>query len=136
MRTAALLAAAAVTLTAQVRLPQYSRQVLPNGAVLDVMPRRDVPLTTIRVVFKGGSEADPADMSGLARVTAEAIRRGTAKRTQEQFARELDSLGAVFSTGADPQSVTITAEFLSKDLAAGLNLLMDAILNPAFRKRR
>jgi predicted Zn-dependent peptidase len=132
MRTAVLIAAAALTLSAQVRLPQYSRQVLPNGAVLHVMPRRDVPLTTIRVAFKGGSEADPPDMSGLARVTAEAIRRGTAKRTQEQFARELDSLGAAFSTSADPQSIAITAEFLSKDLAAGLELLMDAIVNPAF----
>jgi zinc protease len=108
MRTAALIAAIAFTLSAQVRLPQYSRQILPNGAVLDVMPRRDVPLTTMRVVFKGGSEADPADMSGLARVTAEAIRRGTAKRTQEQFARELDSLGATFMTTADAQSVAIT----------------------------
>ena len=57
---------------AQVRLPQYTRQVLSNGAVLDVMPRKDVPLVTIKVTFKGGAEAEPAEYAGLANVTAEA----------------------------------------------------------------
>ena len=125
----ALLASAAV---AQVRLPEYSRQVLPNGAVLDVMQRKDVPLVTIKVVFRGGFEAEPVERPGLANVTAEAIRRGTAKRSNEQFSRELDSLGAALSTGADYQSISIDAEFLSKDLVAGLDLLLDALRNPAF----
>jgi zinc protease len=133
----ATLAAAALTvgimvLPAQVRLPPYTRQVLPNGAVLDVMPRKDVPLVTIRVMFKGGAEAEPAELSGLANVTAEAIRRGTSKRTPDQFAHELDSLGAAFDSGADLQSIQIDAEFLSKDLSKGLDLLMDAIRHPAF----
>lgn len=126
-----LLAAAAA---AQVRLPQFTRQVLSNGAVLNVMPRKDVPLVTIKVTFKGGAEAEPAGYSGLANATAEAIRRGTTKRTQEQFANELDSLGAQFEASADLQSVNISAEFLSKDLAAGLDLLLDAIARPAFRE--
>ena len=47
---------------AQVRLPQYSRQVLPNGAVLNVMPRKDVPLVTIKVTFKGGPKPSPQNM--------------------------------------------------------------------------
>ena len=121
-----------VVLPAQVKLPSYTRQVLPNGAVLDVMPRKDVPLVTIRVTFKGGAEAEPAELAGLANVTSEAIRRGTAKRTPEQFAHELDSLGAAFDSGANLQSIHIEAEFLSKDLSKGLDLLMDAMLNPAF----
>lgn len=119
---------------AQVRLPQYTRQTLPNGAILYVMPRKDVPLVTMKVVFKGGAESDPAQLAGLANVTAEAIRRGTTKRSNEQFARELDSLGAAFDSDADLQSVNISAEFLSKDLEAGLDLLMDAILRPAFQE--
>jgi zinc protease len=117
---------------AQVRLPEYTRQVLPNGAVLDVMPRKEVPLVTVKVVFRGGVEAEPTGKPGLADVTAEAIRRGTSKRTNEQFAQELDSLGAAFDSGATMQAIEITAEFLSKDLDAGLELLLDAIRYPAF----
>jgi predicted Zn-dependent peptidase len=124
----------ASALFGQVRLPPYTRQVLPNGAVLDVMPRKDVPLVTVRVTFKGGAEAEPIEFPGLANVTAEAIHRGTTKRTDEQFANELDSLGAIFNSTADLQSVNITAEFLSKDLAEGLDLVMDAILHPTFRQ--
>ncbi|HYI97203.1 MAG TPA: pitrilysin family protein [Bryobacteraceae bacterium] len=133
MRPLILLTTAIVASSnAQVRLPQYSRQVLGNGAVLDMMPRKDVPLVTIKVVFKGGAEAEPAELSGIADVTAEALRRGTAKRTADQFSQQLDSLGASFDTSADMQSMNLYAEFLSKDLGAGLDLLMDAVLNPAF----
>ena len=39
-----ILIAAAAAGVADVRLPQYTRQVLPNGAVLIVMPRAEVPL--------------------------------------------------------------------------------------------
>lgn len=134
MKTLLVIGLVAGAAFAQVRLPQYSRQLLSNGAVLNVMPRKDVPLVTIKVTFKGGAETEPAEYAGLANITAEAIRRGTTKRTNQQFSNELDTLGAQFNTGADLQSVNITAEFLSKDLDAGLDLLLDAILHPAFRE--
>jgi predicted Zn-dependent peptidase len=74
-------------------------------------------------------------MAGLASVTASLLRRGTAKRTGEQFAEELDFLGGSFLAGALDQlgsTTTISAEFLQKDFDRGLDLLADAILNPAF----
>ena len=69
--------------SAQVKLPPYTRQVLSNGAVVDVMPRRDVPLITIRVIVKGGTESEPAELPGLSSVVAEMLRHGTAKRSAE-----------------------------------------------------
>ena len=62
------------------------------------------------------------------------IRRGTAKRTAEQFSHELDSLGAHFNTECRSAVDQYHAEFLSKDFGAGLDLLMDAILHPAFQE--
>jgi predicted Zn-dependent peptidase len=117
---------------AQVRLPQYTRTVLANGIVLDVMPRTDVPLVTIRVNIRGGIESEPAELSGLASVTSEALRRGTAKRTADQFSEQLDALGALWSTGADNQSTSIATEFLAKDFDTALELLYDAVVNPTF----
>jgi len=117
---------------AQVKLPAFQRQVLANGVVVDLLPRRDVPLVTLRVLVKGGRESDPAEMAGLAWVTAELIRRGTAARTADQFSEELDALGATFSTGVDAQSTIITSEFLSKDTDRALDLVADAVLRPAF----
>ena len=70
---------AAATLAAQpapqVRLPQYTHEVLANGAVLDLMPRKGVPLVSVLVLVKGGAESDPAELAGLSSLTAELLRR-------------------------------------------------------------
>src|SRR5258708_3642834 len=123
------------TLAAQVKLPQYTRLVLPNGVVVDLMPKAGVPLVGIRVVVKGGVEAEPAGLAGIASVTAQLLRKGTAKRTADQFSEELDALGGSFGAGfgdSYSSSTAISAEFLTKDFDSGLDLVSDAVLHPAF----
>jgi predicted Zn-dependent peptidase len=117
---------------AQVRLPSYTHEVLPNGAVLDLMPRKGVPLISVVVLVKGGAESDPAEMAGLSSLTAELLRRGTATRTADKFSEELDFIGATFSARADTQSTVVATEFMSKDMDRGLDLLADAVLHPTF----
>lgn len=119
----------------QAKLPQYSKETLPNGTVIAMMPRTGVPLVHFRILIKGGVESDPRDMAGLANVTASLLRRGTAKRSAEQFAEELDFLGGTFQAAFDGQmgsATSISSEFLSKDFETGLDLLADAVLHPAF----
>jgi predicted Zn-dependent peptidase len=123
---------AAFVAQADVRLPNYTHETLPNGIVLDVMPRRDVPLVSIRVLIKGGAESDPNGIAGLASTVGQALRRGTAKRTAEQFSQELDSLGASFRTGVDMQATSVDSEFLAKDFEKGLDLLVEAVTAPTF----
>ena len=131
----ALLMAAASLVFGQAKLPQYTKDTLPNGATILMMPRSGVPLVHFRVLVKGGIESDPADKAGLGNVTASLLRRGTAKRSAEQFAEELDYLGGSFNAGLDGQmgsATAISSEFLSKDFDPGLDLLSDAVLHPAF----
>jgi len=127
---------AAATLAAQpapqVRLPQYTHEVLANGAVLDLMPRKGVPLVSVLVLVKGGAESDTAELAGLSSLTAELLRRGTPTRTADRFSEELDFIGASFSARADTQSTTIATEFMSKDAERALDLLSDAVLHPTF----
>lgn len=117
---------------AQVKLPPHSRQTLPNGLVTVLSPKHDVPLITLSAVVRGGNEADPAPQAGLADLTAELLRRGTATRTAEQVAQELDFIGAEFRTAVDNQSTTVSIEFLAKDTDRALELFLDALLHPAF----
>lgn len=128
----ALLASA--SLYGEVRLPPYTRQVLPNGVVVDLVPRTGVPLVGFRVLITGGAEAEPSNLAGLAGITAQLLRKGTQKRTADQFAEELDFLGGTFQTPETTQSpaTVVTAEFLKKDFDSGLDLVSDAILHPAF----
>jgi zinc protease len=129
------LMAAAAGLLGQVKLPPYTRQVLPNGVVVEMMARPGVPLVGFRILVKGGGESDPADHAGLTGVTAQLLRKGTGKRTADQFSEELDFLGGTFqaSEGFGASSATtITAEFLKKDFDRGLDLVTDAVLRPTF----
>jgi predicted Zn-dependent peptidase len=123
---------AAGLLPAQVRLPQYTREVLANGVVLDLMPRKGVPLTSVLVLVKGGAESDPPEQAGLASLTAELLRRGTPTRTAAKFSDEIDFIGGTFSARADAQSTAIATEFMSKDTGRALDLVSDAVLHPTF----
>lgn len=135
MKRFLILMAAAGCAFGQVKLPPYTKDTLPNGATVAMMPRAGVPLVHFRVLIKGGVESDPRDMAGLANVTASLLRRGTAKRSAEQFAEELDFLGGTFQATFDGplgSATAISSEFLTKDFDPGLDLLADAVLHPAF----
>jgi predicted Zn-dependent peptidase len=132
MRRLVLALALAGSLAAQVKLPPYTREVLPNGTVVYFVPRAGIPLVSINVMVKGGSESDPADRAGLASVTAELLRRGTAQHTATQFSEDIDSLGGTFGASAGEAASNIGGEFLSKDFNRGLTLVAEAVLHPAF----
>jgi zinc protease len=120
--------------SAQVKLPPFTRQTLPNGIVVELMPRPGVPLVGFRILVKGALEAEPADRAGLASITAQLLRKGTTKRTADQFSEELDFLGANFQTPEATQlpATVIAAECLKKDFDRGLDLVSDAVLHPVF----
>ncbi len=115
---------------AQVRLPAYTKHTLPNGAVLLLMPRAELPLTTVTAVFRGGAEVDA--VAGVAAVTAELLERGTPTKNAEQIALAFDSLGATLETRASDSTVTVSSEFLSRDGERALPLLAELITKPTF----
>lgn len=118
----------------EVKLPHYTRETLANGVTVDLMPRAGVPLVEFRVLVKGGVESEPAGLAGIAAVTAQLLRKGTSRRTADQFSEELDFLGGTLQAADAPQAaaVAISAEFLRRDFDRGLDLVTDAVLNPAF----
>jgi zinc protease len=128
----AILAGAAAL--GEVRLPPFTRQVLPNGVIVELLPRSGVPLVGFRILVNGGTEAEPANLPGLAGITAQLLRKGTAKRTADQFSSELDFLGGTLQTPEATQSPAsvVAAEFLKKDFDRGLDLVSDAVLHPSF----
>ena len=51
-------------------------------------------------MIKTGALSDPLDLAGLAGFVAEMLQEGTVRRTSEQIAGEVDSIGASLSAGA------------------------------------
>src|SRR5579863_1734467 len=114
------------------RLPPHEKVIFKNGLTVLLMEKHGVPMVSFSAIVKTGSAADPAGQEGLASVTAELLRKGTKTRTAQQFAADLDFIGGAFDAGAGPDFTTISAEFLTKDLARGLDLFADAVLRPTF----
>ncbi len=124
-------AAAGETIT----LPAYVRKTLSNGMVVDMMPVKGVPLVDFRLLIGGGVESDPPALAGLSSLTAELLRCGTDKYSATQFSDALDSLGGTLNAHPDQPlnaASALSAEFLSKDFGAAVDLLADAILHPTF----
>mgnify|MGYP000660478415 CR=1 FL=1 len=131
-RLAAFLLVAASAAGQTLKLPAHERQVLPNGATLILAPGSDVPLTTVRVVFRGGAEADPQGKAGVAALTANLLRRGAGSLTYEQISEQLDGLGATLNASATPQSTVIAADFLTAAADPALAILADVLARPVF----
>jgi zinc protease len=99
---------------------------LGNGLRVWCAPRGAVPLISVRVVFLGGRAFDPPGRPGLANLLASALREGTLSRTGE----ELSALAQL--AGAD-LALVVTATGLASRLDVLLDIVADAVRNPAFR---
>jgi zinc protease len=117
-------------------LPSYTKTVLPNGLVVLMFEKHDVPIISMNLTLRSGAVADPAGKEGVAVLTAGLLRRGTKNRTAEQIANELDFMGMTFggwgSNGVTLDATSVSAEFLKKDEATALPLVADILLHPSF----
>ena len=114
------------------RIPPHEKFVLKNGLTVLLMEKRGVPLINVFALVKTGAAADPVGQEGLASVTAGLLRKGTKTRTAQQFSADFDYIGGSFGADAGADFTTVSAEFLTKDLARGLELFSDAVLHPTF----
>src|ERR1700730_5470493 len=114
------------------RMPPHEKFVLKNGLTVLLMEKRGVPLINVFALVKTGAAADPAGQEGLASITAGLLRKGTKSRSALQFSADFDYIGGSFGADAGADFTNIGAEFLTKDLARGLELFSDAVLHPTF----
>jgi zinc protease len=105
---------------------------LPNGLRLLVKENHRLPFVEFRAAFKGGVLAETAANNGVTQLMAKTMIKGTTRRTAEDIAREIESIGGSLDTYGGNQSFGVNAEVLSSDFTTGLDLLADVVLNPTF----
>ena len=117
-------------MTVGIKVPPYSRHVLPNGAQLVLLPREDVPLVAFEVLLRGGARLDPDGRAGVASLTAELLRHGAGARDAYQFADTLEGSGGSLDADASAEAVLLHGQFLARDAGLMLELLADALQRP------
>ncbi|MFY9611020.1 MAG: pitrilysin family protein [Blastocatellia bacterium] len=114
------------------KLPPFKKIRLNNGLTLLLMEQHEVPIISFHFILSAGSAGDPAGKEGTASATAALLRKGTKSRSADQISNELDFVGGELGADATFDYSNGTAEFVKKDIARGLDLLADVVLNPTF----
>src|ERR1700722_10498947 len=119
----------------RVKLPRPTELTLPNGLTVLVLEDHRLPLVTARLNILGaGALNDPADVPGLANITAAMLKEGTTTRSSKQIAEQSDELGAMIGAQAPwaSETATFTASGLSDNASQWIPLASDILLNPSF----
>jgi len=127
---AAWCATAAAAAPAGVRLPEFERVTLANGALVALMTKRDTPLVAMNVVVRGGSLADAPGREGTASLLADLMQKGAGERDAVQFAEAIEGAGGELVIAASAESVSIGTSFLARDVGLMIELASDALLRP------
>jgi zinc protease len=115
-----------------VDLPPIWDTELANGVRLLAVPNTETPTVTIGVVFAMGQRDEPPGKAGLASMTARLMREATLQRSSAEFSEALERIGAAVSVSSGQYETTVSLNVLSKYLDAGMALMMERMLEPAF----
>ncbi|MEM8614737.1 MAG: pitrilysin family protein, partial [Cyanobacteria bacterium P01_H01_bin.105] len=117
----------------EIQIPDFERYELPNGMVVYLMEKHDLPLVSGSATFKAGEYMEPAGKAGLAAMTGEAMRvGGTTSYAPEELNQFLEQRAASVesSLGATTGGANFSA--LSEDLADVFTIFAEVIQQPAF----
>jgi zinc protease len=117
------------------QLPPTREVRLPNGALVILAEKHDVPLIAFHAILRGGALADPTSKEGIAALTGGLLRKGAGKRNAQEIAALVDGLGGTLDTGADLEGSFASGEFMARDQAVMLDLLADVLCRPTFSEQ-
>jgi zinc protease len=127
-----LLVFAGTNLSAQsFKLPAYTSYKLPNGLTVNLMEQHDVPIISVSAIFPAGAIYDN-EKSGLASLTATALKHGTKSFSKTKIDEELDFIGADVNTYSSKEFSGLSSTFATKDKVKVLSIIKEILLNPVF----
>jgi zinc protease len=113
-----------------VKVPPFERVQLPNGTVVLLTERHDVPLIAFTAVVRGGAVSDSAGESGQASLLAGLLQKGAGSRDAVQFAETVASVGGQIDAAASTESIRVSGSFLARDQQLMVELLADMLQRP------
>jgi predicted Zn-dependent peptidase len=140
-RTVVAIALAATTAAAQTERPAVGpekpfqlaprvERTLPNGLRVIATKQTAIPKVSITLTVLSGYSSDPADLTGLASLTADLIQEGTKTRNSRQIRREAFGMGGSLTAAASQDYTSINARGLSEFAPKLIDLVADVAMNP------
>lgn len=105
-------------------------KTLSNGLKVIVTRQTAIPKVSITLTVLSGYSSDPADLTGLASLTADVIQEGTKTRNSRQIRREIFGMGGSLSAAASQDFTSISVRGLSEFAPQLIDLVADVAMNP------
>jgi predicted Zn-dependent peptidase len=107
-------------------------ETLPNGLVVITEPMEHVHSVSVGIWLRTGSRCEPPGLNGISHFIEHMVFKGTTRRTAEDIAREVDSVGGMLDAFTSKEMVCFNTRVLDEHLPKAFDVLADMVLDPKF----
>jgi predicted Zn-dependent peptidase len=108
------------------------KRVLPNGLVVLTETMAHVRSVSVGVWIRNGSRREVPEENGLAHFMEHMVFKGTERRSAEEIAREMDSVGGMLDAFTSKEQICFNAKVLDEHLPIAFDIIADLVLRPKF----
>ncbi|HSY58788.1 MAG TPA: pitrilysin family protein, partial [Terriglobales bacterium] len=108
------------------------KEVLPNGLVIITEPMEHMHSVSVGIWLQAGSRREPAALNGISHFIEHMVFKGTTRRTAEDIAREVDSVGGMLDAFTSKEMVCFNTRVLDEHLPKAFDVVADMVLEPKF----
>ena len=105
---------------------------LPNGVRIVTEKMPDVRSASVGIWLDAGSRAEPLEQNGIAHFIEHMVFKGTHKRSAEEIAQSVDSVGGMLDAFTAKEMTCFNAKVLDEHLPIAVDVLSDLVLHPRF----
>jgi zinc protease len=110
-------------------------RILDNGLEVLVLEKHQAPIVTIEIAVKTGAFTEDRETNGLSHLYEHMFFKGNARiPTQEAYMKRMSELGISFNGTTGDERVNYFITLPSKNLAAGMRFMADALETPLFNQ--
>ncbi len=113
-------------------LRNIQKQVLPNGLVVITETMPHVRSVSVGIWVRTGSRRETPVENGLSHFIEHMVFKGTERRTAEEIARSMDSVGGMLDAFTAKEMVCFNAKVLDEHLPIAFEVIADFVLRPLF----
>jgi len=108
------------------------KRVLPNGLVVLTETMAHVRSVSVGVWIRNGSRGEVPEENGLAHFMEHMVFKGTERRSAEEIARQMDSVGGMLDAFTSKEQICFNAKVLDEHLPIAFDIIADLVLRPKF----
>ena len=105
-------------------------KTLPNGLRVIVTRQTAIPKVSVTLTVLSGYASDPADLTGLAALTADVVQEGTKTRTSKEIRKQVFGMGGSLTAGVSQDYSSLSVRGLSEFAPQLIELVADVAMNP------